>query len=89
MLNHKLSRSSEGQGHNDACLSKGPDLSNNVCEYEVNRLTTENWLEENETVTQIVYNAGRPTGQTYQSISQNLLLKIRLRIQDIHLWSCN
>ena len=42
MLNHKLSRSSEGQGHNDACLSKGPDLSNNVCEYEVNRLTTEN-----------------------------------------------
>jgi len=32
MLNHKLSRSSEGQGHNDACLSKGPDLSNNVCE---------------------------------------------------------
>ena len=42
MLNHKMSRSSEGQGHNAACLSNGPDLSNNVCEYEVNRLTTEN-----------------------------------------------
>ena len=58
-----MSRSSEGQGHNAACLSNGPDLSNNVCEYEVNRLTTEHLLEENETLTQIVYNAGHPPGR--------------------------
>ena len=32
--------SSEGQGHN-ACLWKGLDLSNNVCEYEVKLLTNE------------------------------------------------
>ena len=29
------------QGHNAACLRKGIDLSNNVCEYEVNRLINE------------------------------------------------
>ena len=32
-----ISRSSEGQGHDDI----GRDLSNNVCEYDVNRLTNE------------------------------------------------
>ena len=32
--------SSEDQGHN-ACLWKGLDLSNNVCEYEVKLLTNE------------------------------------------------
>ena len=39
-----MSRSSEGRGHN-ACSWKGLDLSNNVCEYEVTRLTNEsyNW----------------------------------------------
>jgi len=47
-----MSRSSEGQGHNDACLWKGLDLSTNVSEYEVNRL-----LEESKTLTQIVNNA--------------------------------
>ena len=31
--------SSEGQGHNATCLWEGLYLSNNVCEYEVNRLT--------------------------------------------------
>ena len=36
-----MSRSSENQGHNVACLRKGLDLSNNVCEYEVNWLTNE------------------------------------------------
>ena len=36
-----MSRSSEGQCHNAACLWKGFDLSNNVCEYEVNQLTNE------------------------------------------------
>ena len=36
-----MSRSSEGQGHNAACLWKGLGLTNNVCEYEVNRLTNE------------------------------------------------
>ena len=33
-----MSRSSEGQGHNGACLGKGHDLSNNVCEYEETKL---------------------------------------------------
>ena len=55
-----MSRSSEGQGHNDACLWKGDDLNNKVCEYEVNPLTNEKLLEENETLTPIVYEARRP-----------------------------
>ena len=39
---------------------QGLDLSNSVCEYEVNRLTNEKkLLEENETLPQIVNNAGR------------------------------
>ena len=33
--------SSEGQGHNATYLWKGLDLSNNVCEYAVKRLTSE------------------------------------------------
>ena len=41
-----MSRSFEGQGYNGACFWKGLDLSNNVCEYEVNRMT-------NETVTNL------------------------------------
>ena len=36
-----MSWSSEGQGHIDALLWNGHDLSNNVREYEVNRLTNE------------------------------------------------
>ena len=36
-----MSRSSEGQCNNDACLWKGLDLSNNVCEYEVNQFPNE------------------------------------------------
>jgi len=36
-----ISRSSEGQGHDTTCCWKGLDLSNNVCEYELNRLTNE------------------------------------------------
>ena len=36
-----MSRSPEGQGHNDAYLWQGLVLSNNVCEYEVNHLTNE------------------------------------------------
>ena len=35
-----ISRSSEGQGH-DATWWKGLDLSNIVCEYEVNPLTND------------------------------------------------
>jgi len=34
-------RSSEGQSHIVAGLYKGLDLSNNVCEYEVNQSTNE------------------------------------------------
>ena len=59
-----MSRSSEGQGHNDACLWTGDDLNNKVCEYEVNPLTNEKLLEENETLTQIVYEARRPPQRT-------------------------
>ena len=43
----QMSRSSEGQGHNDACLWKGLDLSNIVCEYEVNRLTNKKGISGN------------------------------------------
>ena len=37
-----IPRSSEGQCHNVTYWWKGLDLSNNVLEYEVNRLTNEN-----------------------------------------------
>jgi len=40
-----MSRSSESPGH-DALL-RGLDLSNNVCEYEVNRLTNEKVIRAN------------------------------------------
>jgi len=36
-------------------------------------------LEENETLTQIVNNAGHPPGWFHQSISRNFLRKIRLK----------
>ena len=36
----------QGQGHNDACLWKGIDLSNNLCECDVNQLKNEK--EEND-----------------------------------------
>ena len=36
-----MSRSSEGQNYNDACLWKGRDRINTVCEYEVKQLTNE------------------------------------------------
>ena len=39
-----ISRSSEGQGHSAKCLFNCLDLSNNVCVYEVNRLTNEKVL---------------------------------------------
>jgi len=41
-----ISRSSEGQAHNNACLWIGLDLSNNVCEYEVNQLPNEKVIIE-------------------------------------------
>ena len=43
------------EGHNVAYQCKGLDLSNNVREYEVNRLTNEKTL-----LTQIVNAAGQP-----------------------------
>ena len=46
-----MSRLSEGQGHNDACKWKGIELSNNVCEYKVNRLTNEKVIKGKETLT--------------------------------------
>ena len=36
-----ISRSPEGQCHDATCLWTGLDLSNIVCEYEVNTLTNE------------------------------------------------
>mgnify|MGYP007091373565 CR=1 FL=1 len=41
-----MSWSSEGQGHNDALLWNGHDLSNNVREYEVNPLTNDKVITE-------------------------------------------
>ena len=64
----------QGQGHNATCWWKGYDLSNNVCEYEVNRLTNE-LLEENETLMHIVYDARRPPNWIHQSVSLNFLRK--------------
>ena len=37
--------------HNDACKWKGIELSNNVCEYKVNRLTNEKVIKGKETLT--------------------------------------
>ena len=45
-------------------LWKALDLSNSVCEYEVNRLTNEKVIRCNETLTQIINDAGRPKGFT-------------------------
>ena len=36
-----MSRSSEGQDHDDTCWWKGLDLSNIVCEHEVNPSTND------------------------------------------------
>ena len=47
-----MSRSSENQCHNAACLWKGLDLSNNVCEYEVNQLTNDKVITEIQNLTQ-------------------------------------
>ena len=44
-----ISRSSEGQGHNDTCFWKGLDLSNSVCEYEVNPLTNDKDIRGKQT----------------------------------------
>ena len=41
-----MSRSSEGQGHNVTGLWQDLDLSNNVYEYKVNRLTNESYLKK-------------------------------------------
>ena len=43
-----ISKLSGGQGQDVTCWWKGLDLSNNVCEYEVNWFTKEKLLEENE-----------------------------------------
>jgi len=65
------------RGHNAACLWKGLDLSNTMCEYEVIGWLMKQLLEENETLTQIV------TGRFHQSISRNLLQKIRLKRKSV------
>ena len=42
-----ISRSSKGQDHDVTCWWKGLDLSNSVCEYEVNPLTNDCKLLQN------------------------------------------
>ena len=49
------------RGHNVAYQCKGLDLSNYMYEYEVNRLTNEKVLKENETLTQMTPPARTPT----------------------------
>ena len=46
-----MSRLSEGQSHS---------VLGYVCEYEVNQLTNENVIRGIQTLTQIVYDTGRP-----------------------------
>ena len=41
-----ISRSSESRGHDVTCWCKGIDLSNIVCEYEVNPLTNDKVIIE-------------------------------------------
>ena len=65
-----MSRSSESQGHNVACLGKDDDLSNKFCEYEVNRLTIEKVIRGKQN-----FNA-----QIHQSISRKFLQKIWLKM---------
>ena len=45
---HWISRSPEGQGHNNTCWWHGLDLSDNVCEHEVNQLTNEKVITEKQ-----------------------------------------
>ena len=76
-----MSRSSEGQGDNDECLWKGHDLSNNLCEYEVNPLPNEFYLRGKRNFNGNCLRrraAAQPPGHIFQAISQNFLPKIRL-----------
>jgi len=57
-----MSWSSEGQGHN-ACLWRGLDLSNNVCEYEVNRFTNEKVIRGKQNFNAIANDAECPPNQ--------------------------
>ena len=41
-----ISKSTERQDYDDKCWWKGFDLSSNVCEYEVNRLTNDKVITE-------------------------------------------
>ena len=54
-----MSRSSEGQGHNDACLWKGLDQSTMCVGMKWIASLMKKLLEENKTWTQIVYDARR------------------------------
>ena len=47
--------------HPSTCPKGRMDISNNVCDYKVNRLTMKKLLEKNETLTQIVNDARRPS----------------------------
>ena len=76
-----MSRSTEGQGRNAACLWKGHDLSNNVCEYEVNLLTNEKVIRGNRNFNTNCLRCrtnNHPPTRIHQSINWNFLWKIRL-----------
>ena len=49
-------------------LVKSLDPSNIVCEYEVNVCLTKKVLEENETLTQIVNDTGRPPPDAFTNL---------------------
>jgi len=78
-----MSMSSEGQGHTVICSWKGFDLSNDVCEYEVNRLINEKVIRGKQNFNATVYHAGRPSdrppGRIHRSISRFFLWEIRLK----------
>ena len=76
-----MSRSTEGQGRNAACLWKVHDLSNNVCEYEVNLLTNEKVIRGNRNFNKNCLRCrtnNHPPTRIHQSINWNFLWKIRL-----------
>ena len=60
-----MSRSSGGQGHTNACLWRAHDLSNYVWVWSKSVYSL---LEENETLTLIVYDAGRSPNRTESPI---------------------
>ena len=67
---------------NAACLWKGHDLSNNVCvSMKLICWPMKKLSEENETLTQIVYDAGNSPAQQLRRINQSINQKFRKKTQ--------